>query len=239
MDVPLNFLYSDAAIVVVDKPAGLPVIPMPGQPVGACLRDRVAAAIGTRAWVVHRLDRETSGVVAFARCEAAHRTLSMAFEARLVEKHYLAFVAGRPAASTGVIDVALVDARRGKTRPAAPGDAGARASSSSYGVERVWQVAGGRVAALDVSPATGRRHQIRVHLRSIGTPILGDALYGRGATGVDVTRLPVPRLALHAATLAVPHPTSGERLAVTAPWPPDLVALATWLDEHGTREGAS
>ncbi|MBL8136725.1 MAG: hypothetical protein JNL48_08900, partial [Acidobacteria bacterium] len=93
-DVPVTFLYDDAALVVVNKPAGVAVIPMPGAPAGACLRDKVAAALGSRVWVVHRLDLDTSGVVVFARTAEAHRALSMAFERRDVVKHYAALVHG-------------------------------------------------------------------------------------------------------------------------------------------------
>lgn len=88
MSEPITFLYSDDTLVVVDKPAGVTVIPAPDLAPGDCLRDRVAAAVGSRVWVVHRLDRDTSGAVAFARTAAAHRTLSMAFEHRDVGKRY-------------------------------------------------------------------------------------------------------------------------------------------------------
>lgn len=227
IDPAITFLYEDADLVVVDKPAGTTVIPAPGMPEGACLRHRVAAAVGTHVWVVHRLDRETSGVVAFARSAEAHRALSMAFESRDVGKQYVALVAGVPSPPTGRIAVPVHEARRGKSRPARAGETGARDAVTGYATTRVWRVGNAAVARVHATPETGRHHQIRVHLRSIGTPVLGDDLYGR-ANRLD---LPVPRLALHAARLDVPHPaTKGRRVVVDSPWPPDLATLTLWLD---------
>ena len=237
-DVPVTFLYDDAALVVVDKPAGVAVIPMPGAPAGACLRDRVAAALGTRVWVVHRLDLDTSGVVVFARTAEAHRVLSMAFERRDVVKHYAALVHGVPAPPAGTIDIALHEARKGKARPARPGEPGARPATTDYAVTRAWAHDGQRIAAVAATPRTGRHHQIRVHLRAIGTPILGDAVYGR-ASAAHLTGVPVPRLALHAASIDVPHPAGARRVTATAPWPADLAALTAWLDAQWTVEAAS
>lgn len=237
MSEPVTFLYSDDTLVVVDKPAGVTVIPAPDVAPGDCLRDRVASAVGSRVWVVHRLDRDTSGVVAFARTAAAHRTLSMAFEHRDVHKSYRALTAGAPAPAAGTIDVALHEARKGKARPATPDEPGARAASTRYETRRVWQVDGLAVAEIDAWPATGRHHQIRVHLRAIGTPLLGDATYG-GALVAPFAAVPVPRLALHAAVLDVPHPAGGQRVRVEAPWPADLAAVAAWLDAHVTAQAA-
>lgn len=238
-DVPVTFLYDDAALVVVDKPAGVAVIPMPDQSAGACLRDRVAASLGSRVWVVHRLDRDTSGVVVFARTAEAHRALSMAFERRDVVKHYAALVHGLPASPAGTIDMALHDARKGKARPARAGEPGARAATTEYAVTRAWAHEAQRIAAVLATPRTGRHHQIRVHLRAIGAPILGDAVYGRGSAAL-LPGVPVPRLALHAASIDVPHPSGGaRRVTATASWPADLAALTTWLDAQWTLEAAS
>lgn len=230
MSEPVTFLYSDDTLVVVDKPAGVTVIPAPDLSAGACLRDRVASAVG-RVWVVHRLDRDTSGAVAFARTAGAHRALSMAFEHRDVGKTYRALTAGAPVPPAGTIDVALHEARKGKARPAAPGEAGARAASTRYEIGRTWRLAAGEVAEITAWPATGRHHQIRVHLRAMGTPILGDATYG-GALVTPFAAVPVPRLALHAAALDVPHPVGGRRVLVEAPWPADLTTVVAWLDAH-------
>lgn len=235
MSAPVTFLYEDAALVIVDKPAGVAVIPAPGVPPASCLAHRVAAALGTRVWVVHRLDRDTSGVVVFARTPPAHRALSMAFEARDVVKTYAALVHGVPAPARGRIDVALHDARRGKARPARPDEPGAKEATTDYAVTRAWRDGHRCIAAVTASPRTGRHHQIRVHLRSLGTPILGDALYGSAAAAA-LADVPVPRLALHAASIDVPHPSGERRATAAAPWPADLEALTAWLDAHWTPE---
>jgi tRNA pseudouridine32 synthase / 23S rRNA pseudouridine746 synthase len=228
---PVSFLYDDAALVVVDKPAGAVVVPAPDATLEPCLRDRVASALGTRVWVVHRLDRDTSGAVVFARTAEAHRALSMAFEARRVVKRYSAVVEGVPHPLSGRIEIPLHEARRGKARPAEPDEPGAREASTGYAVTLVWTSGGRAVARVTAEPTTGRHHQIRVHLRAIGTPILGDGVYGR-VTGQEPR---VPRLALHASAVDVPHPTGGHRVVVEAPLPADLAALDAWLDTHWTR----
>jgi RluA family pseudouridine synthase len=235
---PVTFVYEDAALAVVDKPAGVTVIPAPGVPPGASLRERVAAALGSAVWVVHRLDRDTSGLVAFARSAEAHRALSMAFERRDVVKGYRALVRGVPDPRAGVIDLALHDARRGKSRPARPGEPGARPASTAYAVTRAWRLGDEALADVRLTPRTGRHHQLRVHLRAIGTPILGDVLYGGGGAAASGA-MPVPRLALHAETLDLPHPGGARRVAATAPWPADLSAVTAWLDGHGAVEAAS
>ena len=213
-------LLERADVLVVDKPPGVTVIPARGEPPEACLRAQLEAQRAERLFVVHRLDRDTSGVLVFARNEAAHRTLSMAFAGHEVEKGYLAWVAGALEPETGTIDLPLHEARKGKVRPAAPNEAGARAASTDYAVEKRWANAT-RVA---LRPHTGRRHQIRVHLRSRNAPILFDPLYGK-TTFAAFTGAPTARLALHAKRLSVPG-----QFEVEAPLPDDLRALETWLD---------
>jgi RluA family pseudouridine synthase len=226
---PIAFLYEDDALVVVDKPAGIPVVAAPGWPAEACIQGRAAAAVGSRLWVVHRLDRDTSGVLAFARTAAAHRALSQAFERREVAKMYRALVAGIPVPPDGAIELPLHEARKGKTRPAMPGEAGAKAAHTSYHVLRAWRHDAVAVSLVEARPATGRHHQIRVHLRAIGAPVLADPVYGRGMQPLpDDHRC--PRLALHAGALDLPHPDGTRRVAVAAAWPPDLAAVTGWLD---------
>ena len=228
---PIELLYEDADLVVVDKPAGVPVIPAPGWPAEACVQARVAAQIGSRLWIVHRLDRDTSGALAFARTAAAHRALSIAFERRDVQKGYEALIAGVPEPRHGAIDVPLHQARKGKARPAHPGEEGARHASTGYRVTRSWRAAGRAVALVALTPHTGRHHQIRVHLRAIGTPILADPVYGSGPAVLPDGVGP-PRLALHATVLDLPHPAGGRRVGVEASWPEDLEAVRLWLDRH-------
>jgi RluA family pseudouridine synthase len=228
---PLTLLYCDDAMVAVDKPAGLAVIPAPGPAAGACLRDRLAAQIGSRTWVVHRLDRDTSGVIVFARTAEAHRALSMAFEHRQVRKAYLAFVAGLPSPARGEIAQPLHEARKGRMRPAAPGEPGAMEARTEYAVRQAWRQGSRVVALVDARPHTGRHHQIRVHLRSAGTPILHDPIYGRAVPGVVAGDAPpIARLALHASSLTVPHPGSGRAFTIDAPLAADLAALRDALD---------
>lgn len=221
-------LAETAAWLAVDKPAGVAVIPARSAAPGDCLRARLEAARGERLWVVHRLDRETSGVVLFARSAEAHRALSLAFERREVAKQYRALTDRSPEPARGAIEVALHDARRGRSRPARPGEPGAKPATTAYRTLR--RFGRGRFAELALEPATGRHHQLRVHLRALGTPILFDPVYDREIP--ELADAPAHRLALHAARLAFADPVDGGARAVEAPLPPDLVALAGWLAER-------
>lgn len=229
----ISLLYEDEALVVVDKPAGTPVIPAPGH--AGCVRDWAAAQVGSRLWVVHRLDLETSGALAFARTAAAHRALCLAFEHRDVQKTYLGFVRGASALE-GTIDQALHRARKGKMRPALAGEAGAIDAQTAYAVRRRWQLDGDIVSLVEARPLTGRQHQIRVHLRSLGTPLLHDGVYG-GREPDATARLPIHRLALHARSLVVPHPGSGREVRAEAPEPADFRAVRRALDAAWTVVG--
>jgi tRNA pseudouridine32 synthase/23S rRNA pseudouridine746 synthase len=233
---PLALLHEDHDLVAVAKPAGEPVIPARGEPPRDCVQRRLERQVGGRLFVVHRIDRDASGVVVFARNADAHRALSLAFEHRQVVKTYAAFVAGSIEPSRGRIDLPLHSARKGKTRPARPGEAGAQPSSTEYATRRRWTLGAERVSLLEAHPLTGRHHQIRVHLRAAGTPILFDALYGRGRMPGAVAGAPCTRLALHARRIDVPAPRGSGRLLVEAPLPPDLAALAEWLDARGDGE---
>lgn len=217
-------LYEDAEIVAFAKPSGITVIPARSAPSEISLHTRLEAERRERLWIVHRIDRDTSGVVVFARTAAAHRTLSMAFERREVHKTYVAFAAG---ALDGVerIEIALHEARRGKTRPAHPGESGVKPAVTELAVERRWRRDDAVVARVRCHPVTGRHHQIRVHLRAVEAPILGDPLYGKATRRGAYAEVPCPRLALHAASLTVP-----DGRTFTAPLPDELVALEAWLE---------
>lgn len=240
----ISLLYDDDAMVVVDKPAGVAVIPAPGEPVAACLRDRVAAQIGTRAWVVHRLDRDTSGIVVFARTADAHRMLSMAFDRRDVERRYTALVRGVPVLADGAIDRPLHDARKGKVRLAQPEETGAQPARTEVAVTRVWRAGAGAAAAaaavarVTADPHVNRHHQVRVHLRAVGSPIVGDPFYGRAVSPLP-PEVPATRLALHASFLEIPHPSGARRVVVESALPLDLCVLHDWLDAQWTVEAAS
>jgi RluA family pseudouridine synthase len=224
-------LVETAELIAVAKPPGITVIPGRNEPPEACLRARLEAARGEALFVVHRIDRDTSGVVVFARTADAHRALSMAFEKRRTEKRYLAFVAvTSDAAAEGRIARPLKPARRGLMKVAADGDRDALAAETAYVMTRRWRRVDGdrieRAALIEARPLTGRQHQIRVHLAAIGAPIWSDPLYGQGAAPADA---PITRLALHAHRLAIPTP-GGAWLQIEAPLPDDLAGLARWLD---------
>jgi tRNA pseudouridine32 synthase/23S rRNA pseudouridine746 synthase len=247
---PLVLLHEDHELVAVAKPAGEPVIPARGESARDCVQRRLERQVGGRLWVVHRIDRDASGVVVFARNADAHRELSLAFEHRQVVKAYAAFVAGSIEPPRGRLDVPLHPARKGKTRPALPGEKGAQPSQTDYATRKRWTLTadpsspggteaprdGRIVSLLEAHPLTGRHHQIRVHLRSAGTPILFDPLYGRGLMPEALAGAPCARLALHARRIDVPAPRDGGRVVVEAPLPPDLAALVEWLDARGEGE---
>ena len=192
-------LHADDHCVVVDKPAGLPAVPGRPQALHDCAWSRVQALYAD-ARVVHRLDMATSGLLLFARGEAAQRALSRAFEERRVHKRYVAVVEGEMSATEGEIDLPI-----GAHWPDRPrrhvARQGGQAALTRY---RVFSVGGGHTR-VELEPVTGRTHQLRVHLAAIGHPILGDALYAP-----PLTQAAAPRLMLHARLLAFPHPGTGE-----------------------------
>jgi RluA family pseudouridine synthase len=208
-------LYEDDGLLAVHKPAGLVVIPARDEDPSGALRQRLEAARGEALWVVHRIDRDTSGVVLFARSADAHRALNGLFASRAVDKVYVAFTRGAPSPPRGVIEVPLHTARKGKMRPALPGEADALDARTDYAVLATWERPDGVLAKIEARPHTGRQHQVRVHLRSVGAPLLMDPLYGRTAEGLAPSRM-----ALHAA--AVTLPWRGRALTVEAPLATDL-----------------
>jgi RluA family pseudouridine synthase len=207
----LHVLHEDERLIALAKPAGVATAPGGGIPPGASLQELVGGHIGGKAFLVHRLDRETSGVIVFATTAEAHRELSRQFEDRQVTKRYLALVAGH------------IEARQGEvTQPIREFGSG-RVGVDSKGREAVtrWKLRERLPSAglLEVEPMTGRRHQIRVHLYAIGHPILGDTRYGDPR---PVGR--APRLMLHAADLIL-----ADGLRLTAEPPPDFIeVLEAW-----------
>jgi 23S rRNA pseudouridine1911/1915/1917 synthase len=228
-DIPLDVLHEDEAILIVNKPAGLTVHPGAGQRDGTLanalvhrLRDLPALGGSDRPGIVHRLDKDTSGVMVVARTEPAQRALSAAFAERAVEKTYLACVHGAPDDDTGVIEAAIGRSPTSRTRMMVRRDGG-RAALTAWEVERRLP----RHTLLRCMPRTGRTHQIRVHLKFRTLPIVGDPLYGHPGGPGDAL---APRLMLHAWRLAFSHPITGEQVAFEAPLPEDfetaLAALA-------------
>jgi RluA family pseudouridine synthase len=211
----IAILHEDAALVVVEKPIGLPVIPGRYDP--TCLVDILSKARGEKLWVVHRIDQETSGIVLFARTAESHRFLSMAFEHHKMRKRYLALVDGAPNPKSGEIRGALHQFGSGRMGV----DPRGKTSLTMY---RTLGKADG-LTLVEGEPRTGRRHQLRVHFHSLGTPIAGDGLYG------DKTRQKTfPRMYLHAAGLLIPHP-DGTQLRIESPLPesfPKGFVVPTW-----------
>lgn len=223
-------LHEDAQVLVVDKPAGRLVIPGRGTDERS-LREELEASHG-RLWVVHRLDRGTSGVLVFARTAEAHRTLNLAFDRGEPRKRYLALVRGE-APPERRVDLAIAPARRGRMRPARPGDPRAKPAATVFRrleafPARPWS--GGPAALVEALPETGRTHQIRVHLAAIGLPLVIDPDYGDDAPLVGPDGVPIlRRTPLHAVSLEVAHPSGRGTLAIEAPWPADLAAAVAAL----------
>jgi len=230
----LSLLYADEQLVAVDKPAGQLVIPGRGAP-ETTLYDEAQEAYG-RLWVVHRLDRGTSGVVLFPRTAEAHRTLNLAFDRREVAKRYLALVRGAPPPEAR-IEVPIAPARRGRMRPARPGDARAKQAAT---VVRLLSVYRPRpplpgMALVEIFPETGRTHQIRVHLAWAGTPLAVDPDYGDRGPLVDAAgEIRLERTPLHAASLEFHHPTTRVTLRIEAPLPEDMARTIIAAGGSGT-----
>jgi 23S rRNA pseudouridine1911/1915/1917 synthase len=227
--VELAVRYADDDVVVLAKPAGLVVHPGAGHAHGTLVHGLLArypeiAAVGdpARPGIVHRLDRDTSGLMVVARSPAAYETLVEAMGARTVDRRYLALVWGRPDAPRGVVDAPIGRSSRRPTRMAVRD--GGREARTEYVVERSFDDP--LVSVLECRLETGRTHQIRVHLQAIGHPIVGDAAYG----GRRVT-IALDRPFLHAFHLAFAHPVTGEPLAFDEPLPPELQAVLTQLED--------
>lgn len=219
-------IYEDDALLVFNKPAGLAVQGGAGVELSLeILLGAFAKPNGKRPRLVHRLDRETSGVIVVARTKPAAAALSQAFADREVEKTYLAIVCGgAPSPADGAIDLPLrKTARRGLDIMVAarPDEPGAQAAQTRYRTQRATTSA----ALLELRPQTGRMHQLRAHCAAIGRPIAGDGKYG----GLfNVAGVPIPGLMLHAAALEIPHP-AGSRRRFAAPPPASFAATAGLL----------
>ena len=233
-DIPLEVVFEDDALAVVNKPAGMMVHAGAGSTedernrgtlVNALLhRFRSLSGVGgeLRPGIVHRLDKETSGLIVVAKNDVSHRKLARQFAGRAVKKTYLALVQGWPKQERGTISAPISRDRVRRTRMTTRGSGG-RTAVSHYKVLRRMESPFGKFAYLEVTIETGRTHQIRVHLASIGHPVVGDTLYGaprelRAKTGV----LGLGRNFLHAAKLEFQHPITGESLAFSVGLPAGL-----------------
>jgi 23S rRNA pseudouridine1911/1915/1917 synthase len=214
---PFEIAFEDDCLIVVDKPAGVVVHPARGHgqsTLAQALAGRIAGGDEDwRAGIVHRLDRETSGLLVVAKNEAAHRALKASLAARTMRREYLALVEGRPPALSGTIEAPIGRDRRVRTRMSTDTDA-PKPAITHFELERALP----QCSLLRVRLETGRTHQIRVHLLAIGHPVCGDPEYGTpGLYGLR-------RQFLHAARLAFPHPAGGDPVDVTSPLPDDLAA---------------
>jgi len=219
--ITLDVIYEDADLLAVNKPAGMTVHPAPGHPASTLVNAILAhcgdlSGVGgvLRPGIVHRLDRDTSGVILVAKNDAAHNALARQLKDRTVEKVYVALVEGTPDPVEGLIDAPIARDPRNRQRMAIV-ESGREAVTAYRVVERLRGA-----SLLEARPKTGRTHQIRVHLAAIGHPIVGDRLYGRASELVG-------RQFLHALRITFEHPRTGERMSLEAPLADDLsTALA-------------
>jgi 23S rRNA pseudouridine1911/1915/1917 synthase len=239
--IPLTVLFEDAHLIVVDKPAGMAVHPAPGSETGTLVNallahcGRTLSGVGgvARPGIVHRIDKNTSGVVVAAKTDAAHQELAALFAAHDIDRAYVALTRGAPPARRGTIEGAIARSVHDRKKMALV-KSGGRAAVTHYAVERIFGPEARPLAArLACRLETGRTHQIRVHLASKGCPCLGDPLYGSGPPAEPVRRAiaeaGLARQALHAAVLGFRHPVTGEALRFESPLPADMARLEELL----------
>lgn len=244
-DIPLAILYEDASLAVIDKPPGMVVHPGKGNWSGtltAALQfhfDRLSSVGGpSRPGIVHRLDRDTSGVMVVAKHDRAHQALARQFEERTVSKEYFAIVAGRPDRDRDTIDLPIgLHPHQREKMAIRRGDPASRPAQSFYEVVQRFD----GFASVQIRPKTGRTHQIRVHLASIGCPVLCDRAYGGRALitrgelsrrSDDADEVLLDRQALHARRLRFVHPDTHKLLDFSAPLPDDLQRVLEALSEY-------
>ncbi|MEX0750219.1 MAG: RluA family pseudouridine synthase [Dehalococcoidia bacterium] len=225
--IPLDIIFEDADLLVINKPAGMTVHPAPGHPAATLVNAILAHAddlsgIGgvLRPGIVHRLDRDTSGVILVAKNDAAHNALARQLKARTVEKTYMAVVEGTPKPAEGVIDAPIARDPRNRQRMAIVENG--RASVTAYKVIERFR----GYSLIEARPKTGRTHQIRVHLAAIGHPIVGDRVYGKAVAFV-------PRQFLHAYRIEFDDQRTNARVEYEAPLPDDLAKALAHLRSSG------
>ena len=237
--IPLDIRFEDAHLIVIDKPAGLVVHPAPGNPDGTLVNALIAhcgeslVGIGgvRRPGIVHRLDKDTSGLIVAAKTELAHRALSADFAARRIARAYVAIVWGVPLPAEGEIVGNIGRSMTNRKKMAVVGAARGKPAVTRYKVERAFDDA---AALIECRLLTGRTHQIRVHLAERGHPLIGDPVYGgrhgRHSATKAAQAVHFPRQALHARHLGFSHPASGEYLAFDSDLPDDMKSLLATLE---------
>jgi 23S rRNA pseudouridine1911/1915/1917 synthase len=239
--LPLTILYEDTHLIVVDKPAGMAVHPGPSVPDGTLVNALLHHCAGSlsgiggvaRPGIVHRLDKDTSGVMVAAKTDAAHAGLSALFARHDIERRYIALTRSAPSPSQGVIHTRIGRSPHDRKKMAVL-KSGGREAITRYRTERTFGPPPKPLAArVACELQTGRTHQIRVHLASKGCPCLGDPVYGSGVPAATVRAAieaaGLHRQALHAAVLGFVHPVTGEKLRFETPLPPDMAALEAGL----------
>jgi 23S rRNA pseudouridine1911/1915/1917 synthase len=232
-----GILLEDDTVLAINKPAGFLVLPDRYDHTLLNLYDLLKEIFGT-IFVVHRIDRETSGVVLFAKTADAHAQLNTAFEQRQVEKKYCAIVAGNSNNDSGCIDLPIIENEHGVRKMKIDTKKGKEARTDYSVIERF-----GGYALIEARPHTGRTHQIRIHLSAIGLPILADPLYGDGQgfflstikrnyQGKEEEQPLLGRTALHAISLSFSHPVTSGNVFVEAPLPKDMVAVLKVLRKY-------
>ena len=231
--ISLDILHEDSALIVVNKPAGMTVHPagdaQSGTLVNALLHHcETLPGIGgvQRPGIVHRLDKDTSGVIVAAKTDHAHRHLSAQFEAHTTTRHYYAVICGVPPNETGTVDARISRSPRDRRKMTVTGTGGRQAVTHYHLLERY-----DRFSLLKLTLETGRIHQIRVHLSHIGHPVAGDHVYGGGYAravhdappGAKEALVALNRQALHAHTLGFVHPETDEQLTLSSPMPEDML----------------
>lgn len=237
--IPLDILYEDDAVLVLNKPAGLVVHPAPGHWTGTLVNallhhfETSGGTVSTiggkeRPGLVHRLDKETSGIMVIAKTDQAHRALAAQFKQHTITRMYEAFVWGVLRKSRGRVELAIgrdtKERKKFSARTTRP-----KPSVTEYAVVERF----GRIASrVELHPKTGRTHQLRVHMAALGHPLLGDPTYGGRKVKVLDT-LDVPRVMLHAKTLGFAHPVTGKPMAFSSPLPTDMASVLTALRAIG------
>lgn len=229
-NIPLEILYEDDFVAVINKQPGLVVHPGPGNydrtMVNALLYHlKGLSSIGgvERPGIVHRLDKDTSGLMVVAKNDVAHQKLVNEFSERRVEKRYTVIVVGKPHNEHEVLDMPI--ARHRQYRHKMTIDPGGRDALTEYWVKKIWNTTLGIYSLLDVKIHTGRTHQIRVHLSSQGLPVVGDPVYSK-----KWQKYRVPYLLLASSFLAFSHPADGRRMEFKAPWPPHIIEFIDKLE---------
>jgi len=234
-DIPLTILFEDEHLLVVDKPAGLVVHPAAGNFDGTLVNALLHHCAGklsgiggvARPGIVHRIDKDTSGLLVVAKTDVAHEGLAKQFAAHSIDRRYLAIVNGTPKATTGTVDAPL--ARSAANRKKIAIVEGVRGKRAVTHWKRLEMLRG--AALVECRLETGRTHQVRVHMASIGHPLVGDPVYGRSgkAHGKLLKDIGFHRQALHAAELGFTHPVTKRKLSFSSPMPPDMQELKRGL----------